>query len=156
MLDVYVLGIVVDELMNELAVLFRNVVSRVSTLDEFSSPEPSRELNVFPPSVRLVVEAVVNDAYVVDDRANLLTPENEFVSVSNVEDAAPASDVKNPASLLNHDSLIDDEAIVLTSPLLPVYVKPCVRDGRYTDDPSVDEAVEKKPPVRPSVVDVEL
>ena len=45
-LDVYVLGIVVEELMYELVVLFRNVVSSVSTLDVFSRPEPSSEINV--------------------------------------------------------------------------------------------------------------
>ena len=38
----------------------------------------------------------------------------------------------NPASLLNHDSLIDDEAIVETIPLLPVNAKPCDRDGIYS------------------------
>ncbi len=33
-------------------------------------------------------------------------------------------------SLLNHDSLIDDEAIVCTNPLVPVYANPCVSDGK--------------------------
>ena len=40
-----------------------------------------------------------------------------------------AYDVK-PESLLNQDSLIDDEAIVLTCPFVPVYVNPCDSDGR--------------------------
>ena len=44
-LDVYVLGIVVDPLMYELVVLFRNVVSKVKAFDVLSSPEPSRLLN---------------------------------------------------------------------------------------------------------------
>ena len=47
------------------------------------------------------------------------------MSDRSVEEAAPASDVRNPASLLNHDRLIDDEAIALTAPLLPVNRKPC-------------------------------
>jgi hypothetical protein len=71
------------------------------------------------------VLAVWNDPYVVEDRANLLTPEKKFVSDSSVDDAAPDSDVRNPASLLNHDSLIDDEAIALTAPFDPVNRKPC-------------------------------
>ena len=63
--------------------------------------------------------------------------------------------VMNPASLLNHDSLIDDEAIVDTNPFVPVYVNPCVRDGRYRDDENVDDAVENSPLVNPIVVDVD-
>ncbi len=64
------------------------------------------------------------------------------MSLSSVDDAAPASDVRNPASLLNHDRFTDDEAIVCTSPLLPVNAKPCVSDGRYRDPkyPDVEEA----------------
>ena len=42
----------------------------------------------------------------------------------------PVAEVKNPASLLNHESLIDDDAIVLTCPLEPVYANPCERDGK--------------------------
>ncbi len=45
MLDVYVLGIVVEAAMYELVVLFRNVVSRVRALPVFSRPEPSKLLN---------------------------------------------------------------------------------------------------------------
>jgi len=45
--------------------------------------------------------------------------------------------------------------IVDTSPEEPVYAKPCVSDGRYTEDPNVDEAVEKRPPVNPSTDDVD-
>ena len=106
--------------------------------------------------IRFVVDAVVNDAYVVDDRANLFTPVKLLVSDNSVDEAAPDSDVRNPASLLNHDSFTDDEAIVDTSPLLPVNAKPCVRDGRYREDPNVDDAVENSPLVKPIVVDVEL
>ena len=78
------------------------------------------------------------------------------MSDSNVDDAAPASDVRNPASLLNHDSRIDEDAIVDTSPLLPVNAKPCVSDGRKRDEENVDDAVENRPLVNPIVVDVEL
>ena len=113
-------------------------------------------MNVEPFNMKLVVEAVVNDPYVVDDRENLFTPVHVFVSDSSVDDAAPDSDVRNPASLLNHDSFTDDEAIVDTSPLLPVNAKPCVSDGRNSDDPNVDDAVENSPLVNPIVVDVEL
>ncbi len=85
----------------------------------------------------------------------MLAPEKVFASLSSVDDAAPASDVRNPASLLNHDRLIDDEAIVCTSPLLPVNAKPCVSDGKNRDDPNVDDAVENSP-LNPMIVDVPL
>ena len=78
------------------------------------------------------------------------------MSDRSVEEAAPASDVRNPASLLNHDRFTDDEAIVCTSPFVPRYVNPCVSDGRNRDDPNVDDAVENRPLVNPIVVDVEL
>ena len=78
------------------------------------------------------------------------------MSASNVDEAAPASDVMNPLSLLNQDSLIDDDAIVCASPFVPRYVKPCERDGRNRDDENVDDAVENRPLSRPSVVEVEL
>ena len=78
------------------------------------------------------------------------------MSASNVDDAAPDSDVRNPESLLNHDSLIDDEAIVLTCPAVPRYVNPCVSDGKNSDEENVDDAVENRPLSRPSVVVVEL
>ena len=58
--------------------------------------------------------------------------------------------------MLNQDNLIDDEAIVWTSPADPVYAKPCDRDGRYRDEEKVDDAVEKRPLSNPSVVVVEL
>ena len=57
--------------------------------------------------------------------------------------------------MLNQDNLIDDEAIVLTNPFVPVYAKPCVSDGKYREDPNVDDAVEKRP-LNPMTVDVEL
>ena len=66
------------------------------------------------------------------------------------------AEVRNPASLLNQDSLIDDDAIVFTCPADPVYAKPCVSDGKKKLPTCVDDAVEKYPPSRPSVVDVEL
>ena len=62
-------------------------MSRVSAPAEFVSPVPSRLLKDEPFTIRFVVEAVVNDPYVVEARANLFTPENVFASVSNVDDA---------------------------------------------------------------------
>ena len=62
----------------------------------------------------------------------------------------------NPASLLNHDSCTDDEAIVFTLPFVPVYVNPCASDGKKKLPDCVDDAVEKNPLSRPSVVDVLL
>ena len=63
--------------------------------------------------------------------------------------------VEKARSLANHESLTDDDAIVETSPLLPVNANPCDSDGRYSDDPNVDDAVEKSP-LNPMTVDVEL
>ncbi len=152
--------------------MFENVLKSASSVDEAAVPDdvsihtrPDADVfsvptvvvdSVSSPVVRFVVEAVVNDPYVVDDNANLFTPEKKLVSDSSVDEAAPDSEVRNPASLLNHDSRIDDEAIVCTSPFDPVYVNPCVRDGRYRLDENVDDAVENSPLVNPIVVDVEL
>ena len=60
-----------------------------------------------------------------------------------------------PASLLNHESRMDDEAIVFTCPADPVNAKPCDRDERYRELLNVDEAVEKRP-LNPKTVVVEL
>jgi hypothetical protein len=65
-------------------------------------------------------------------------------------------DVVNPASLLNQESLTDDEAIVETNPFVPVNANPCDRDDRKRLDENVDDAVENSPLVNPIVVDVEL
>ena len=53
-------------------------------------------------------------------------------SISDVVALDPANgcvhasyDVRNPASLLNHDNRIDDEAVALTAPFDPVNRKPC-------------------------------
>ena len=78
-----------------------------------------------------------------------------FESDNSVDEAAPLSDVRNPLSLLNQDSLIDDEAMVPTIPSVPVNAKPWVRDGiyrvptfaivddEYPNDPRVVDELEK-------------
>ena len=53
------------------------------------------------------------------------------------------------------DASVDVDTVD-TSPLLPVNAKPCVSDGKNSDDPNVDDAVENSPLVNPMVVDVEL
>ncbi len=142
-----------------------NIVDVANEYVEPLAPTP-RKPDVRLGSVSVPIEDRVDDEYandpsVVDelenvDRAlNVLAPEKVFASLSSVDDAAPASDVRNPASLLNHDRLIDDEAIVCTSPLLPVNAKPCVSDGKNRDDPNVDDAVENSP-LNPMIVDVPL
>ena len=45
--------------------------------------------------MKFVVEAVVNDPYVVDDRANLFTPLKKLVSDSSVVEANDHVDVEN-------------------------------------------------------------
>ena len=57
---------------------------------------------------------------------------------------------------MNHDSLIDDEAMVLVMPFDPVKRKPWVSDGRKSVELNVDEAVENRPFWNPMVVLVAL
>ena len=52
--------------------------------------------------------------------------------------------------------MIDDEAIVCVSPFVPVKRKPCVKLERKRLLLKVDEAVEKRPALKPMVVEVEL
>jgi hypothetical protein len=59
-------------------------------------------------------------------------------------------------SLLNHDNRTDDEAIVETSPLVPVKAKPWDRLDMKSEELKVDEAVENKPFEKPIVVLVAL
>ena len=66
-----------------------------------------------------------------------------------------AYDVK-PLSLLNQESCTEDEAIELTLPAEPMYPNPCERDESLRSDENVDDAVEKTPFNKPSVVVVEL
>ena len=66
-LFVYVFPIVDEALMYALAVLFKNVVSSVRAPDELVRPEPNRELNDEPLTIRFVVDAVLNEEYIVDE-----------------------------------------------------------------------------------------
>ena len=66
-----------------------------------------------------------------------------------------SADVRKPASLLNHERLIDDDAIVCTSPFDPVYAKPCDRSDSFVPFSVVDPS-ENSPCMNPIVVDVEL
>ena len=68
--------------------------SIVNTPPVFVSPVPSSDVNVEPPSIRLVVDAVVNDAYVVDDSENLFTPVQLLVSLRSVDEANVHVDVE--------------------------------------------------------------
>ncbi len=137
----------------------------VSDPPTFDSPVPSRDVNVEPPTVKFVVEAVVNEPYVVDDRANLFSPEKKLVSERSVVEAVESVVVivigAEPSTVNDvhvdepaHDT--DVVATVLSNPFVPTNVSPCDSDERYTDDPNVDDAVENRPLANPIVVDVEL
>jgi hypothetical protein len=67
----YVFGIVVLLFIYELIALFCAVVSMVKTPPLFVRPVPRREMNVWPPMERFVVEAAVKDAYVVEEYAKV-------------------------------------------------------------------------------------
>ena len=58
--------------------LLKYVESSVRAPPVFVSPEPSSDVNVEPPSVRFVVDAVVNDPYVVDEYANVCSAVHEL------------------------------------------------------------------------------
>lgn len=75
---VYVFGIVVEAAMYELMLLFSVVVSIVSAPPTLDSPAPSRLLNDEPFITRFVVDAVVNDPYVVDENANVCRAVHEL------------------------------------------------------------------------------
>ena len=67
---VYVLAIVVLPLMKAFVVSLMNVVLSESAPPVFCSPEPRRDVNVEPPIAKFVVDAVINEAYVVDEKLN--------------------------------------------------------------------------------------
>jgi hypothetical protein len=105
----------------------------------------------------------VNDPYVVDEKLNLLIPEKKLVSDSRVVDAVesvPVIVTGAEPSTVNpvHDTEPEHDAVVVavvdTSPVEPMYANPCDRDDSRSADENVDDAVENRPPVRPSVVDV--
>ena len=81
-LFVYALGIVVDECIYELIELFSEVESTASAPPDIVRPEPVRSLNDSPLITRLVVDAVSNDEYAVDDEyANVILPVESIVVV---------------------------------------------------------------------------
>ena len=110
-LDVYVFGIVVDAAMNELTELFRNVESSVSS-----------DVNVEPPSVRFVVEAVVNDPYVVDENANVCSAVHELALPrfrEIVELLPPSWNPRVPDEVSDAPTARVDVAVVLSVPFEP-------------------------------------
>ena len=126
----------------------------LSTMNEVPVVEPIT--NAFCPD-RALIDSLANGEVVENptEPVNWLVFENVLKSASSVDEAAPDSDVKNPASLLNHDNFTEDEAIVCVRPFDPVNTKPCDSDGRYSDEENVDDAVENSP-LNPITVDVEL
>ncbi len=93
----------------------------------------------------------------------LLIPENVFESDNRVVDAVLSVDVivigADPKATNDehdvepeHDTVV--VAVVLSSPVDPTYAIPCDRDGSLSAPENVDDAVENRPPVRPSVVEV--
>jgi hypothetical protein len=56
-------------------------------------PVPVRSLKDSPLTMRFVVEAVVNEPYVVEEKLNLLTAEKKLVSPRRVDEAAVPEDV---------------------------------------------------------------
>lgn len=127
-LAVYVFGIVVDEWMNEFVVLFRYVESSVSAPPVFVSPEPSSDVNVEPFSTRFVVDAVMNDPYVVDEYANVCSAVHEFAlpRLSEMVELLPPSRAPSVPDTESDELVASDVvATVCSEPLPPtVYVAP--------------------------------
>jgi len=61
--------------------LFNDVESTVSAPPTLDSPEPSKLLNDEPFTTRFVVDAVVNEPYVVDENANVCSAAQVFAVV---------------------------------------------------------------------------
>jgi hypothetical protein len=103
----------------------------------FVRPVPRRETNDEPPILRFVVEAVVKDPYVVDERAKRFTPDQKFVSARSVEEANVHVDVEK----------------LYTRPEPFTAKAPLEIAGKLNAPEIVDDAVEKKP-FRPRTVEV--
>ena len=82
--------------------------------------------SVNTPANKLVVEAVVNDPYVVDAKPNRFTPENVFESVRSVVDDT----VSDPPSATDEPLIVIDEFV------RPVLLRVPVTVGVTTNAPS--------------------
>ena len=106
-----------------------------------------------------VDDEMFDDAYVVDENANVWRADHEFALPRLSEIVAFEPPSWNPsAPVTESDEFVAsvDVDVVLRSPLDPVYATPCPSDGRKSEDENVDDAVEKRPFPNPIVVDVEL
>ena len=81
-------------------------VAHVRALEVFRSPEPSRVLNEFPPRIRFVVDAVVKEAYVVVEYANVWLAVHEFPFAMFSEKAFPEYDNPAPAVVVAELNLL--------------------------------------------------
>ncbi len=145
---VYVFGIVVDAAINELTELFRNVVSRVRAPAVFVSPEPNRDVNVEPPSVRFVVDAVTNDPYVVDENANDCSAVHEL-ELPRFRDRVPDTPPTKLPNVPEYESEAPTVAVdVDTDCSAPV-------PAPYIRLPEVNELAPVPPPLTVSVPDTD-
>ena len=89
---------------------------------------------------RLSAPENVDDAVENSPPVNPMTVDVELYPADEVNGKA---EVEKPASLLNHERLIDDEAILLACPFDPTNEKPCARFGVNSDPkyPLVDDDV---------------
>jgi hypothetical protein len=116
---------VVDPIANAGAVPFEMVGLIDSCAQGVDDPIPRNPalVNVdvaVPPKYAVYADSCVDEACPLNNISDVVAdcPATGCVKISFVA-------VINPASLLNHDSLIDDDAIALTAPFDPVNRKPC-------------------------------
>jgi hypothetical protein len=143
------------EKVRKLAVVVAYPEPKVVVADEYTNP-PAPMLSA--PLVRvesLKGAEMVDEAVEKNPLSNPRVVVVELYPTLEVNGKAPA-EVTNPASLLNQERLIEEDAIELTLPADPMYANPCESEERLKGAEMVDDAVEKNPLSNPRVVVVEL
>ena len=125
-----------------------DAVLQVRAPTESERPLPVRSLNDSPLTMRLVVEAVLNDEYRVEDEyADVITPPTErpaaIVELSVVEVALKLPKVGVEVAVMMPEEFVERSELTAT-------------DESVREPEIVELAVEKKPFRRPMIVEVEL
>jgi len=146
---------VVVEKVKEFRVVVEYPEPKVVVADEYRRP-PVPTLSAPTESVESLKGAeIVDEAVEKNPLSNPRVVVVELYPTLEVNGNAP-EEVTNPASLLNQERLIEDDAVEFTLPLDPMYANPCESEERFKGAEMVDDAVEKNPLSNPRAVVVEL